>query len=339
MGQVLSYVIPAVLAFLFAYMMWLIRRERYRLEYSVSKSAPFPIDSRDACYFVTTLENTGNRPVTDITVRLCLHEASIVSVAASDPALLRIVSQSSNNVEGIASLLNPGDSLQATLTAVGPSGKSALDVTARGTGATAVSKTQKSGMALFVQLATVLAAVTAIVAVSTFVLSTRQTSVGERVAETAQRVEASDSTLTRLRHEMARRDRERSEGKPEPEELIISALVASGLSSTVPDLMSWGDVSYWKTGLFLACEYARNPQGVDRYTTALSSLLNAPNVAPSSKGFILYLLSRIERERGNTARAEEYLARCKHDTPLMYDHLMQNDSLFVMRDLCSRPGP
>lgn len=67
-----------------------------------------------------------------------------------------------------------------------------------------------------------------------------------------------------------------------------------------------------------------------KYVTALEELVKTP-MMEASLGFNLYLLSKVERFRGNTAKADDYLDRCKQETPLMYQHLMQQDQYFDLR--------
>jgi hypothetical protein len=48
-------------------------------------------------------------------------------------------------------------------------------------------------------------------------------------------------------------------------------------------------------------------------------------MAPASRGFLLYLLGKIEQFRKNNEKAIEWLEKCKNETPLMYEFLMAQD--------------
>jgi len=51
-------------------------------------------------------------------------------------------------------------------------------------------------------------------------------------------------------------------------------------------------------------------------------------MAPTTLGFNLYFLSKMEQFRGNKQKAVEWLERCKTETPQMYSYLMAQDPAY-----------
>jgi len=92
------------------------------------------------------------------------------------------------------------------------------------------------------------------------------------------------------------------------------------------------EVTYWKTGLLLLHSFLLNQSNGPKYVSALEQLVATP-MARSSFGFNLYLLAKIEEFRGDRGKAIHYLERCKKETPLMYEHLMRQDSLYNLAAL------
>lgn len=122
----------------------------------------------------------------------------------------------------------------------------------------------------------------------------------------------------------------RKQGEPAREQLVFSAINRAGLSHLIPELMSISGegLPYWKTGLFLMHSYLTDKKNYKKYVKALTLLVNKKEIAPSSKGFLLYLAGKIEKSQGNWESSMQYLERCKKETPLMYEHLMSQDPAY-----------
>ncbi len=65
-----KYIIPSLLAFLFAVLLWQIQKDRLELTYSINDSELFPVDSSVAKFFVIDIENSGNKEIENIDLEL-----------------------------------------------------------------------------------------------------------------------------------------------------------------------------------------------------------------------------------------------------------------------------
>lgn len=74
----------------------------------------------------------------------------------------------------------------------------------------------------------------------------------------------------------------------------------------------------------------------EKYTNALRGITLVENIAPSTKGMIYYLLAKIEQNSNNPIIAEEYLTKCKIETPLMYAYLMEQDKYYDLTRLSKK---
>ncbi len=79
--------------------------------------------------------------------------------------------------------------------------------------------------------------------------------------------------------------------------------------------------------------YLTDKKNARKYVDAFDQLSRVEAIAPASKGFLLYLAKKIEKDQGNRNKANEYLERCKKETPLMYNHLMAQDPAYDLRAL------
>ena len=74
--------------------------------------------------------------------------------------------------------------------------------------------------------------------------------------------------------------------------------------------------------------YLLDKRNAKKYVNVLIELANVESIAPSSKGFLLYLAGKIEKSEGNSDSAIRYFERCKKETPLMYEYLMTQDPAY-----------
>jgi hypothetical protein len=131
--------------------------------------------------------------------------------------------------------------------------------------------------------------------------------------------------------EEERRDRERryEEGEPVREQLLFSIFNRTGLGDRFAELAGSGhEVTYWKAGLSLLYWFLEDEVRRDSYLKAAEALVGLPSVQPSSIGFVLYALGKMEQFRGNRDGAIRWFEECKKRTPLMYEHLMAQDPAF-----------
>lgn len=124
---------------------------------------------------------------------------------------------------------------------------------------------------------------------------------------------------------------------PSKEHLTLTILNQSGLGNLLPDLIMTGNsLPYWKTGLFLLHSYLQNPANGDKFITAikmLTDLTDGKQISVDSKCFLFYLAGKIEKHRKNDKAATQYFQECKAEAPLIYEHLMNQDSAYDLHEL------
>lgn len=364
-----NYIIPAILTLIVGVILWQIKRERISLEYDIDESDPFPIDDNNGKYFIFSLRNNGNRAIENIDLKIDLNEGHIDSVEYSNSQLLNITQQDNSLVKGKIPLLNPNEKIGAVVTIKNAQSNSYPKIEARAVGVTAHKRSADTSVQYISSFLTI---VSAGVAISLFFSTwntfnqskTHETiesisnlpSITSNIEESKKKLEllekdaenirkTHESELDKIKKENEKRraeyqklEKEREQGKPEREQIIFSTLNKSDLSYVIPDLISISGegIPYWKTGLHLVHSYLTDKKNATKYIKALVSLSGNKQIAPSSKGFLLYLAGKIEKEEGNASKAIQYFEQCKKETPLMYEHLMEQDPAYDLKKIEAR---
>lgn len=345
-----DYLVPAVLAFLFALALWQIQKERTALDYDVVSSEEFPRENGSGRYFVVRIRNTGTKEVRDIDLTLVLKSGAIETKRYSTPNLISQVSESTSELRGRIPLLNPGETFSVTMTTFGKTGVGSVDVTARAPGATAQLRKDDGGLSGPAGLLGFVIVSCAVAIGVSFFYSRNTAKLSESVArienlgELSQRIEKTEEDLSAsLRQQrealqketedrlnrLEKEEQEHEQGRPASVQIIFALLNRSGLGHRFTDLVAaGGELSYWRTGIFLIHSFLIDESNRDKYVGALEALLELPQMAPSSRGMTLYLLGKLEQYRGNRERAIQWLERCRTKTPLMYAHLMAQDPAY-----------
>jgi len=332
----IQFIIPAALAFIVGLSLWAIKRERYSLGYAIVESDLFPREGGSGKYFVCALRNNGNRAVENISIKMDISHGVIDSVEYSNSRLLNVSEQAISVIRGIVPLLNPKEEIGAIITIKDANEESALNVEARAIGVTAVKRNAES---MPEYLKTLLVPVIAIGIVVTFV-SLWSTYTQSRVTQSLEKIgdfkalstdlDKRAKNLEELKREAEERHRKEEQGEPRKEQIIFSTLNRAGLSHVLPSLInvSGEGLPFWKTGLHLMHSYLLDKKNARKYIHALEQLSNIDFIAPSSKGFLLYLAGKIEKAEGNTDAAIKYYEMCKKAAPLMHDYLMAQDPAY-----------
>lgn len=134
-----KYLIPAILAFLFAVLLWQIQKDRIELTYSINDSELFPIDSTVAKFFVIDLENTGNKEIENIEVDIKFKDCQILNISNSQLKNSKLT-HDIMSVQGNLPLLNPKEGIKIKCTTIGEHGE-LKHFSARAKGVTASSDT------------------------------------------------------------------------------------------------------------------------------------------------------------------------------------------------------
>lgn len=346
----MQYVIPAILSLAVVLagglLLWGIKKKRPRLDYEVIESEPFPREGGEARYFVIRLRNAGNTPLENIDLRVVFPALTVDLIRFSDDRLIEDVSQGQSELTGAVPLLNPGETFSLTVTTRPADSVSTPKVQARALGATAVPRPAQpppGGLAQLVSGALFGAAVGLLASMLLFgsLFGGRLEHLRLRVERASRRygeVEVeSDSMKKEVRKTRALVDDWRSKlehGAAERPHIIFAALNRSGLSHLIPELLGPGaGAEYWRSGLFLMHRFLVEPGSRDKHVAAMEQLLNAESMVPCSKGFIFYLLGKMEQLRGNNDKATEHFDACKKEAPLMYEHLISQDPAYDLQSV------
>jgi len=303
-----QYIFPAVGALIVGVLLWLLQRERLVLEYEIVESDPFPLEGGIGKYFVCELKNNGNRAIEKISLKIEAREGRILSIKYSNTQLLNIDEQNGSLVEGIVPLLNPKEQISAILTLKGVDVYANVRIQARAVGVTAKKKSSES-IPLYYKI---------IVAIAL-------TSFGSFLAYNAGSLMAIKESINDIN--VHSKFLQEAEGKPDQPQIVFATLNRAGLSQILPGLIdiSGDTIPYWKTGVYLMHSYLLDKGNAKKYVNALEQLSQAQDIAPSSKGFLLYFAGRIEKSEGHLENAAQYFGICKKEAPLMYEYLMAQD--------------
>ena len=134
-----KYLIPAIIAFLSAMLLWQIQKDTVELTYTVNDSELFPMDSTVAKFFVIDLENTGNKEVENVEVDIKFKNCQILNISSSQ---LRgaMLTHEEMSVQGVLPLLNPNEKIKIKCTTIGRQSE-LQHFSARAKGTTASSDT------------------------------------------------------------------------------------------------------------------------------------------------------------------------------------------------------
>lgn len=123
----------------------------------------------------------------------------------------------------------------------------------------------------------------------------------------------------------------RSSSEEVPHEFVIlTALNRNGLGHLASDMVAQGhEFKYWRTGFLVVKEFLMKPDHQEKCVSAIRDFIHAgQNMAPSSHGLLLYLLSKMELYRGNNADSKTYLEVCKEKAPEAYEYFMKHDDTY-----------
>lgn len=355
----MQYVIPALLAFFFGYILWQIQRKRTQLDYEIITSEPFPREGGEGKYFIVRIRNSGNTAVENTNLKISFSAGNIESKTFSDHELIQNITESESEICGVIPLLNPKEIFSTTITLFESGHTSLPEVSARAHGTTASLRNDSS---MLPEMQNILLAISIGVAISVVVSiysSYRTSKVTksitniEKIGDLSERItESNKGILEKLDKEIAEKmqafetkseerekqyqleQQEREQGKPEAEQLVFAIFNRSGLSHRYLDLVGSAEgIAYWKTGLFLISSFLVDEKNRDKYIAAAESLVEIKEMAPSSLGFTMYLLAKMEQYRGNKENTIKWLELCKKTTPLMYEHLMTQDPAYDLEQL------
>lgn len=334
----MNYLIPAILTLIGGYILWQIKRDKVSLVYAITESDSFPRDEGVGKYFVIKLRNKGNKAIENIAVNVEFDANVIDTISFSDEKLISGIDKTNSYIKGNLNLLNPKEVFSVTITATAYGGEkiSTPKIVARAIGATATPLAENVNIKSFSQgltLATVAAALSIYTGYTAWNVLFSSHAQSLRTIESLRR---ETTSKTEKLDDIIRRE---EQGEPETQQQIFSIFNRSGISHLFPDLIEKnGHVEYWKTGAYLMHRFLEDVKNRGKYISAMEKLIVAGNMAPSSLGFNLYLLAKMEQHVGSTDKALKYLEQCQQKAPLMYDFLMAQDPSYDTKSLESILG-
>lgn len=340
----MQYLVPAVLTFLVGLVLWAITRTRQRLYYDIVESEEFPHGDTVGRYFVVRIRNAGNRHIQNTALSLSFEAGRVDSARCSDPDLASGFHHDDGHVSVQFPLLNPGDDTSVTITAYDKSAVSSPKVTVRGLGVTGKPRPE-TVFTLADSVATGIMASSLVIGVFYLWQARRANDQVEQLGKSLSAVQDPngpfESHLRRLENKANELDsrvnglqESLDQGEPDPQEIMFSILNHAGLGKvalSLPD--SPNEVTYWGAGVLILRSFLTDPGKSAKCIEAMEGLVETGNIAPSSLGFDLYVLSKMERFKGRDDKANFYLQRCKKDAPRMYEYLMGQDQYFDLKSL------
>jgi hypothetical protein len=329
----MKYVLPAALTLVVSLsvgiVLWELQRDRQEMTYELVESEAFPKEGGIGRYFIVRLENSGNTAVESIQLQVSFADGVIELAKFSSPDLVPQVRKDSSSITCTIPLLNPDEILSVTMTTSGEKNISSPIVLARARGVTALPKSKDSIPSVLVWLVIGTIAAVLINGLSSFLFQARRKEPSSADSKHDDFMKQIDETT----HDLKKRNEEAKLGKPASEQLIFSLLNRSGLSHLVPEILSTGDsVPFWRTGLLLMHSFLLDEDNQDKFLDAMKALVTL-EMAPSSLGFNLYLLAKMEHFIGKNEDASQHLDKCKKEIPAMYEHLMSQDLSFDLHRL------
>ncbi len=334
MNVFLPYILTIIATIFSGLVLWWFKKDRLALCYNMVASDTFPIGSNQGKVFIIEIKNKGNKIVEDCNLEITFNQGEISGFKFSNEKLISDLSHSSQQILSKIPFMNPNEILKLTITTLEKPSILTPIVILRAKGITAK---QESGNV--VQLSTqYLSAITIIVIILSIILSSIPTvffsGTSKELAKLKNELKGTEGKLKKGLDELKELEEQRMKGKPERQDYIFSIINKAGLSHIFPKLIaSSEDITYKNTGFFLFYSFLIDDKNRPKYIDAMNRLVENENVAPSSKGIIFYLLAKMEQYNENELKYKEYLKKCEKEAPLMYQHLIDQDSAFNVKSL------
>lgn len=348
MKSLKNYLIPALLSLIVGVLLWQIQRDVISLEFNVTESEVFPREKGVGRFFVIDIRNTGSKEIQNITFKIHFSSGQIETYKFSNKDLVIKINQKISEIEGEIPLLNESEKISVTVTAIHPKVVSSPTVSARAVGITA-TQAQDKPFSSYIQ--EILAAITAIAVALTLVSiwsSIKQVKVTESVRNIEEKGSEIESLLyttqkkrTEWEEEHEKRmlelenlKKDQEKGKPGREQLIFTLLNKHGLTHVFINILRSGnEMTYRDTAFHIVNSMLLDEVKAQNYIKALEELSSLDNIAPDSKGLIMYLCGKALKYIGSDLDSESWFKKCKEETPLMYQHLMDHDRFYDLNEV------
>src|SRR2546430_1973019 len=116
----MQYIIPAFLVFLGSLFLWLIKRPRRSMFYSVIKLPEYKREGMPIRSYALRIWSRGNRPIDDIHVTISLDAGQLAAVDPTKPELIKGLSVEQNRAQLAIPLLNPREGTEIMLSVTNP---------------------------------------------------------------------------------------------------------------------------------------------------------------------------------------------------------------------------
>ncbi|MFL5762937.1 MAG: hypothetical protein ACJ77K_03275 [Bacteroidia bacterium] len=290
--------------FIVGYFLWRVQKDRVKLHYFLTETESFVATDSYLKFYSVKILSAGNKMIEAIDVDISFCDGKIDRI--TDDKKIRDLVKSDEKVNFKIDRLNPKDSLSFTIT-IRESKKGAAkpEVSISGKGATAVDKTTSQGKSKIPGIGW---AVIGFIACAVYIIGL------ENILST------SNDTDTG--------------GQPERIQKIFCILNKAKLSSEFVTIVNaHDDLSYVGTAFHLTHEYLKDTIPDKRYIDGLKLISQSNDIANTSKGTVYYLLYKIYKKEKNVVLADEYLQKCKNETPVMYEKFMEQDADYDLESL------
>lgn len=342
----MNYIIPAILAFLFALLLWLIKRDKYLMVYDLTESDIFPSNLRNGKYFIIKVKNIGNKAIEDTFLKFQLSNGEIQKFSNSEPQLVENETKTQNEYVCKIPLLNPKEIIQFTITTESDNDFDKPQIKLRGKGVNGQleSTTDYNSILSSIIVPIVISIVLGLFGV-TFIQKTLfkdnigQKEIIEQLNEVKSTLKADsiNTQLDILKKQSSELDSLislREKGLPDREDEVFIIFNKSGLTDLFPSyISSVSETTYRNTGYFLFHQYLIDTKRKDRYIKALEYLGQVNGMANTSKANIFYLLYKIYTEQNDNTNAMRAIKECERVAPLLYAELIKNDKFYDINSL------
>jgi hypothetical protein len=341
--NIISIVLTAFFTVIAGLVIWWATKDKLSLTYKVTASDSFPSQSGNSKYFVINIKNDGNKIAEDLVVEITFNSGKIAVAKITDDKIITDVILDNVSIRFKVPMLNPKEEINCitTIDMVITPQMPSISIRAKG----AAAKEKNESVSTWNLINSITGGIT--IGVLAFFIgqllfayinkdaTSNNSKLDSLSLQNETIIKSLDNRLEETKKEIDKIVQEEKLGKPDRVETIFSILNKAGLANKFPKLISNSneDISYIGASFFLVHEYIKDVSNKEKYINALKGIINVGGIAPSTKGMIYYLIAKIEQHSNNPIIADEYLEKCKLETPLMYEHLMNQDKFHDLKKL------
>lgn len=296
--------IGAGLSLLVSLIAWLIQREKFKLSYTLTESGLFPTDTGTGKYYTIKVINNGNRLINGIEASISITDATVKRI--TDHTFIKNLVTTANQIDFRVDHLNAKEEFSFVITTEDAKNSTGINLSIRGIGATAKDRTKTASRIDRTGTIILCIEIGFLLGIITLPLLTPEV--------------GSDKELK----------------KPDHIENIFFVLNKNHAVALLPQLVTLSDDHpYASTALMLMEGYIKDSINYSIYISSLKDLA-LEDVTENTRGFIYYLIYKIDTRQKKHEEAGEYREKCKRESPSMYEHLMAHDMYFNLDSVAKK---